>query len=383
MLTTPAGTRRVCVRCVMDTSDPEIRFSADGTCNHCAAYVEMASRMLRRDEVGAAELQHVVATMKEEGRGKPYDCVIGVSGGVDSTYVAWKLKELGLRPLAAHMDNGWNAELAVHNIERVLKALKVDLHTVVLDWNEFRDLQLSFLKASVPDGEIPTDHAINAVLYATAKRAKTRFIVNGANVVTEGILPLLWTYGPGDWKYISGIQRQFGTVKLRRYPHYGYAQMYYYHGLKRMRSLRLLDYVPYVKADARALLETELGWRDYGGKHHESIYTRFFQGYILPKKFNIDKRRAHLSTLICSGQVTREAALAELQSEPYPVDLQEADREYVSKKLGLTDAQFSELMSRPTRTYRDYPTSYARHQQLIQIARVARKLRILPGRVSR
>jgi N-acetyl sugar amidotransferase len=374
---------RTCVRCIMDTTDPEIVFDEHGMCNHCTQYIATAKVLLKRDERGQRELAQIVEQMKAEGRGKAYDCVLGVSGGVDSTYAAYVLKQMGVRPLAVHMDNGWNAELAVHNIERTLKTLGVDLHTDVLDWEEFKDLQVSFLRASVPDGEIPTDHAIGAVLYRAAATHGVRHVVHGANVVTEGILPIRWTYGPGDWRYIRSVHARFGRVKLRTFPHYGYTSLYYYVGVRRMRQIRLLDFVPYVKEDAKALLERELGWRDYGGKHHESIYTRFFQGYILPKKFGIDKRKAHLSTLICSGQVTREQALEEMQTEPYPADLQAQDREYVVKKLGLTQAEFDAIMALPVKVFRDYPNSVVRHRRLLALARLARKLKVLPGRVSR
>ncbi|MBI3097496.1 MAG: glycosyltransferase [Planctomycetes bacterium] len=313
---------RVCTRCLMDTSDPLIEFDRGGRCNHCRGYDQLAAKFLRHGPEGAAELAGLVQDIKRAGRGREYDCVIGVSGGVDSSYLAWVVHRLGLRPLAVHMDNGWDSELAVHNIERVLKQLNIDLYTYVVDWEEFRDLHLAFLRASVPDAEIPTDHAILAVIFRVAAARRIRF----------------------------------GKVPLRSYPAYTRWDWLRYAIVRRLRVLQLLNYVSYTRREAIRTLEDDLGWRNYGGKHFESVYTRFFQGYILPKKFNIDKRRAHLSTLICSGQITREDALQELGRNPYLGAEAEADREYVVKKLGLTDREFGEILNSPARTSADYPT---------------------------
>jgi len=348
----------------MDTSDPDIFFDEQGVCNHCHLYGELEAKYCHQGAVGKRLLAETVDRIRADGRGRSYDCLIGVSGGVDSTYVAYLVKQAGLRPLAVHVDNGWNSELAVKNIENVLTHLGIDLYTQVLDWDTFRDLQLAFLRASVPDAEIPTDHAIGGVLYRMAAKHGLRHIISGSNIVTEGMLPARWVYGVADWSYIRAIHAQFGTRPLRNFPHYSLTDLAWYTGVRRIRSFRILDYVPYVKADAMHTLQTELGWKNYGGKHHESIYTRFFQGYILPRKFNIDKRRSHLSTLICAGQLSREEASAELTTSPYPEALQAEDREYVLKKFSLSSQEFDAIMTAPVKSYRDYPNHQVRRDQV-------------------
>jgi N-acetyl sugar amidotransferase len=361
---------RRCTRCIMDTTDPDIRFDAQGHCNHCRAYFERAERELVRPEARERALSQVVDEIRVAGKGHDYDCIIGVSGGVDSTYTAYTAAKLGLRPLAVHLDNGWNSEQAVRNIERTLAALKIDLFTHVLDWDEFRDLQVAFLKGSTPDGEIPTDHAIVALLYGAAAKHGVKYIVDGRNLTTEGILPPSWSQGHGDWKYIRSVHAQFGTRPLRRFPHYGIAELAYYTMVRRLRNVSLLNYVPYVKADAMATIERELGWEYYGGKHYESVYTRFYQGYVLPAKFGIDKRIAHLSTLVCSGQLSRDAAIAELDKPVYPEGLLDIDRRFALKKLELCEADFAAIMALPVRSYWDYP-SY-RKNPLFKSTRVMR-----------
>lgn len=348
---------RVCTRCVMDTSDPDIRFDADGVCHHCHEYDRLVRERLLTGAARDVALEGIVAQIKADGAGKPYDCVIGVSGGVDSSYVAYLVKQFGLRPLALHLDNGWNSELAVSNISNQLKILGIDLQTHVIDWEEFKDIQLAMLRASTPDSEIPTDHAISALMFQTAERIGVRHIVTGCNVRTETHLPPAWSRGHGDWVYIRSVHRRFGTRPIRTFPHLTYLQI---RRLNRKQVVTdLLDYVDYVKKDAKAMLIRELGWRDYGGKHFESIYTRFYQGYILPKKFGFDKRRSHLSSLICSGEITRAIALENLKQEPYPVELQREDRAYAAKKFGLTDAELEAILRAPPKTFWDYP-SYAK-----------------------
>ncbi|GAB4503735.1 MAG: N-acetyl sugar amidotransferase [Anaerolineales bacterium] len=349
---------RICTRCIMDTSDPQIVFDENGVCNHCHDYDRQMAQKVIPGEAGRAYLERLVERMKRDGRGKPYDCIIGVSGGVDSTYVAYLVKKkMGLRPLAVHMDNGWDSELAVKNIEEALKRLGIDLYTEVLDWEEFRDLQVAFLKASTPDSEIPSDHAIWAVLGNMADKLKVKYIVSGFNVRTESHLPRPWSYGHFDWKYIRSVHKRFGSRPLKTFPHIGFFT--YYRRLLTHRRVDILNYIDYDKAEAMRILEKELGWRYYGGKHHESIYTRFYQGYILPTKFGYDKRRCHLSSLVCSGAMTRHAALAELDKPTYAPAAQEEDREYVIKKLGLTDAEFQAILDAPKKSFWDYP-SYSR-----------------------
>jgi len=296
--------------------------------------------------------------MRQAGEGKPYDCVIGVSGGVDSTYVAWLVKGLGLRPLAVHLDNGWNSELAVANIEKTLKTLGIDLFTHVIDWEEFRDLQVSFLEASTPDGEVPTDHAIFALLYEMAARHGVRYVITGTNVATEAVLPQKWGYGYFDWRYIKDVHRRFGSARLSTYPHFSLLGLFSYVFLRRIRLVSILNYIDYDKAQAMDVLQKQLGWTYYGGKHYESIYTRFYQAYLLPRKFDIDKRKAHYSTLINSGQMTREQALAALQEPVYPQHLLEQDRAYTIKKLALSAEQFEAIMRTANKTFEDYRTNH-------------------------
>lgn len=345
-----------CTRCLMDTTDPDIIFDGNGHCNHCRRY---ALKLKNRPSVVERqnELEKLVSKIKKDGKNKEYDCVIGVSGGVDSTYVAYLVKQLGLRPLAVHMDNGWNSELAVSNIEKFLKKLGIDLCTVVLDWDEFKDLQLSFLKASTSDAEIPTDHAIWAVLNRTAAEIGIRYVILADNWTTELILPPSWTYGVLDWQYIKSVHAMFGKKPLKKFPHLGFFdQHFFYRFVKKVEVVHLLDYVTFEKQEVMRILEQELDWRPYGGKHYESIYTRFFQGYILPRKFNIDKRKAHLSSLIMANQITRDEALAELQHPPYAGYMLEEDMEYFHKKLELTGDEFDAILSSPPKTHKDYQT---------------------------
>ncbi len=341
----------------MDTTDPDIVFDENGVCNHCHDHDRLMKQKVITGKPGEEYLQKLVEQMKRDGRGKPYDCLIGVSGGVDSTYVAYLVKKMGLRPLAVHMDNGWDSELAVKNIEETLKRLGIDLHTEVLDWEEFKSLQVAFLKSSTPDSEIPSDHAIWAVLGDLADKLKVKYIISGFNVRTETHLPRAWSQGHFDWKYIRSVNQLFGRGKLKTFPHIGFFT--YYRRLLTHRRVDILNYIDFNKTEAMKILEQELGWRYYGGKHYESIYTRFYQGYILPTKFGYDKRRSHLSSLICSGETTRESALKELDKPTYQPSMQEEDREYVVKKLGLNDDEFEAILNAPKKTFWDYP-SYGR-----------------------
>ncbi len=347
---------QICVYCVMDTTDPVIVFDNASVCNHCKEYAERARRELHLGEQGLKELSELISVIKKNGENKEYDCVIGLSGGVDSTLVAYMVKQAGLRPLAVHLDNGWDDELAVANIEKTVKKLDADLYTKVIDWDVFKDLHLAFLKASEPNSEIPTDHAIVATLFHTAAEKGIKYIIHGGNIVSEAIMPRSWGYDAQDFFYIKAIHKKFGNTSLISFPHLDLLHWIYFLFIRRIRYIPLLNYVPYVKKDAKVLLEKELGWEDYGSKHFESVYTRFFQGYILPKKFGFDKRRAHLSTLICSRQITRDEALKELEHNPYPTEkMMNDDKEYVLKKLGLSDEEFENIMAIPLKTYKDYP----------------------------
>lgn len=340
----------------MDSSDPDISFDDTGVCNHCQRYFDRAPLELFHDSNGKERLESTIQQIKMEGKKKPYDCLIGVSGGLDSTMVALRCKELGLRPLAIHLDNGWNTELSVHNVEKCLRKLNIDLVTYVVNWEEFRDIQLSFLKASVPNLEIPTDHAITALLFQSAIKRNIRYIISGSNLETEGIMPRAWVYDHRDYRNLKSIHNRFGTVKIKSFPRYGLFDFAYYFGIRRIKFLKILNYAPYNKAEAKKLLQSELGWEDYGGKHYESIFTRFFQGYILPKKFQFDKRRAHLSTLICSKQITREEALHEMEKSPYPEDLFKEDYHFFCKKFNLTPEELDSILQQENRKHTDFPS---------------------------
>lgn len=343
----------------MDTTDPDIRFDDKGVCSHCHTYdtAVRSESYLKKKMPGA--LARLLENIKREGRGKQCDCVIGVSGGVDSTYTAYIVKKMGLRPLAVHLDNGWDSELAVTNIEKTLKKLDIDLYTHVLDWQEFRDLQIAFLKASTPDSEIPTDHAILAVLYMVAAQKGIRFILSGHNTATESGGVPSWSQGHGDWRYIRSIHKIFGTMPLKSFPHYGPLRFIYYTLIKRIKWIPILDYFDYDKKQALEVLQNELGWKYYGAKHYESIYTRFYQGYILPHKFGFDKKICHFSSLIWSGQMPRQAALDDMAKSDYPPELQKQDMEFVFKKLEMTGEEFERIMKQDTKSFWDYP-SYKR-----------------------
>jgi N-acetyl sugar amidotransferase len=365
----------------MDTTDPEIEFDEKGVCNHCREFELLARERVFTGGTAQKQLEAISKRIKEEGEGKEYDCIVGVSGGLDSTFVAYTVKRLGLRALAVHVDNGWDSELAVKNIEKVLKSLDMDLYTHVLDWEEFKDLQVSFLKASTPDAEAPTDHAIAAVLFQEAAKLGIRYVISGGNVVSEAIMPRSWAYGMSDWRYIRSVHRRFGTVPLKTFAHFSLADLMRYVWLHKIRFVRLLNYLPYQREQAIETLERELGWKYYGGKHHESIYTRFFQGYILPKKFNIDKRKAHLSTLINAGQMTRGEALERMEHDPYSEETQKSDREYVIKKLGLTEDEFERIMSLPVKRFSDYPNYYSVLNRTRWLITLAKRLGILPRNI--
>lgn len=354
-----------CSRCVMNSgADHDLTLNDQGLCHHCERYDRLFPIRVVGGEAGHRAMEALVSRVRREGRGREYDCVIGVSGGADSTYVAHLVREYGLRPLAIHLDNGWNSELAVKNIQQVLERLGIDLHTHVLEWEEFRDLQVAFLRASTPDGEIPTDHAIFATLWREAARRRIRYIFSGMNFATESTSVPSWAYGHSDWRYIRDVHRRHGRVTLKSYPHFSLGRLVYWNAIRGIRTVSVLNYTDYHKATATALLEQRYGWRNYGGKHHESIYTRFFQGYLLPTKFGIDKRFGHLSDLIRSGQATRADALRELEAPTYSPALQQEDRVYVCKKLGLAQAEFEDILRAPRRTFRDYRNSYAQVQFL-------------------
>jgi N-acetyl sugar amidotransferase len=344
-----------CSISVMDTiADSDISFDEKGICNYYYEYVKAEKESVFKDKIGEEKILSMVNTIKKAGEGKPYDCIMGLSGGVDSTYIALLAKKYGLRPLAVHFDNGWNSELAVMNIENIISKLGFDLFTYVINWNEFKDLQLAYLQASVVDIEAITDHAIFASLYRIAGEKNIKYILSGTNVQTENTLPKSWIFPKTDHVNIKSIHAAYGKIPLTNFPFMDAKVKRYYQNIKKIQSWSMLNYLDYNKEKVKMLIQKELSWRDYGGKHYESIWTRFYQGYILPTKFNIDKRKAHLSDLIFSGQITKAAALEILKQPIFDAQQQKTDFTFILKKLDLTEAAFTTIMQTPPRSHYDF-----------------------------
>jgi len=344
---------QVCTKTVMDNTDPDILFDEHGVSNWWHDY--QAILQTRPNEERLAErLEESLRKIKESGKGKTYDCILGLSGGVDSSYMAYLAKKWSLRPLVVHFDNGWNDELAVGNIEVIVKKLGFPLHTFVMNWPEFRDLQRAYFKASVLDLDIPTDHMIFGALYKIALEHRIKYVLSGNNFATEWLLPPAWYYSKFDLVNLTGIHRAFGEIPMKHLPKLGVWQSLYYQRVKVIQDLKILELVPYKKMEAKQFLIDEFGWRDYGGKHYESVFTRFYQGYILPTKYGIDKRKAHLSNLICNGEITRAEALEELSKSTDDLGRQKADKRYVAKKLGWSEAEFEDILSLPPRPHEEF-----------------------------
>lgn len=350
---------QICTKCIMDTTDPEITFDEEGVCNHCRFFEQVLSKNWFPDERGQKLLHEIVKKIQSEGKGKKYDCIIGLSGGVDSSYLAYKAVELGLRPLAVHVDAGWNSEIAVQNINKICQVLQIDLVTEVIDWEEMRDLQLAFLKSGVPNQDIPQDHAFFAALYKFAVKNDIKYVLSGSNYATECILPSSWGYNAMDARHLKAIHKRFGQRELKRYPTISFFSYYFYFPyVKKMKVVKLLNYMPYSKEAAIKELENKIGWQYYGGKHYESRFTKFFQAYYLPTRFGFDKRKAHLSSMIVTGLITREEALNEMKKELYPAEEFIADKKYILDKLGITDEEFEKYMTMPLKSHFDYPTNH-------------------------
>ena len=346
---------QTCTRCVMDTTDPEITFDEKGVCNHCHSYDAAIKTQIFSGKEGERKMVQLARDIKESvPKGQKYDCLIGVSGGIDSSYVAYLCKEYGLSPLAFHLDNEYNDPISVENIKKITEKLHIDLITKRVDWDEYRDIQLAFLYASVPDCEVPTDYAINALFHELADQYNLKYIIHGGNIRTESPLPRTWSQGHFDWKYIESINKRFGHTELTSFPRISPVGNYL--NTQRHKVVSLLNYADYNKQTAMKVLEARFGWKYYGGKHYESIYTRFYQGYILPKKFGFDKRKMHFSSLICSGEMTRDQALIELRKEPYPLEQQYEDLAFVCKKFGISSKEFERIMNLPKKNFGDYPS---------------------------
>jgi len=354
-------TYQICTNCIMDTSDPEISFDENGVCNHCRRFENELKQRWFPNKEGKKKLDAIIANIKEDGTGKDYDCVIGLSGGVDSSYLAYMLKTQypDLRMLAIHIDGGWNSELAVHNIENIVKILDIDLYTGVINWEEMKDLQLAYFKSQLANQDVPQDHAFFATLYDVADKHNIKYFLTGGNLATESILPSSWGYNAMDGKQLRAVHKKFGKIKLKDYTTVSFFKKHiYYPFIKKFKIIRPLDFWPYNKDEAKQTIMEKINWRDYGGKHHESRFTKFFQAHWLPTKFGYDKRRAHLASLIVSGQISREEALKEMGKPLYDPKELEEDIEFLSKKMGLSVEGFKEIMKMPNKTFRDYPSDY-------------------------
>lgn len=366
---------RECTYCVMDTSDPEITFDADGRCNHCLAFEADAPDWWFPNEEGERRLKVILGGIKEAGKGKGYDSVLGLSGGVDSSFLALKAQEWGLRPLVVHVDAGWNSELAVQNIERVVKHTGFELHTHVVDWEDMRRLHLSFLKSGVANQGAPQDHAFFAGLYQFAVENDVKYVLNGGNLATEGIFPTSW-HGPAmDAVSLKAIHKEYGDGPPESYPMIGtFKYFIWYPIVKGMTPVRPLNYIPYSKDIAIEYLKETVGWRPYERKHGESLFTKFFQNYYLPTKFGFDKRRPHLSSLIVAGSMTRDEAKALLEQPLYDPTELARDREYLCRKLRISVDEFRGLMDAPIHSHRDFPTWERRYNALKKLRSVATKV---------
>ncbi len=345
----------------MDTTDPDIVFDEDGICSHCHYFDNVRRPNWFPNQKGRKMLEDKISEIKESRKGYQYDCMIGLSGGVDSSYLAYVLKkEYNLRMLAVHVDAGWNSELAVSNIENIVKKLNIDLYTHVVDWQEMKSLQVAFLKSGVVNQDTPQDHAFFAALYKAAKKFQIKDFFVGQNIQTESILPKSWQgLSAMDTVQLKYINNKFGKKRLKRFPVVSlFEQHIYYPRIYGFKKIIPLNYMPYNKDKAKDIIIKELGWRDYGVKHGESKWTKFFQSYFLPSKCGFDKRRAHLSSLVLAGEITRDAALREIKTKVYTNDRQiKEDKEYVAKKLGISVKELESYVDGQCIHFSKYPNA--------------------------
>ena len=348
---------QICSNCVMDTTDSKITFDENGMCDHCQDFYNNVLPNWHTDERGKKELQKIVEKIKEDGKNRDFDCIIGMSGGADSSYLLHlAVKEFGLRPLVFHVDGGWNSELAVNNINVMIDKLGLDLYTEVINWEEMKDFQLSFFKSGIASIDIPQDHAFIATLYNFADKHNIKYILNGGNISTECVRnPMEWLYYGTDMALIKDIRKKFGTIPLKTYPFSSvWRHKIYLRYIRGVEVVKPLNYVPYIKDEAMDFLNKEYGWQPYPQKHFESRFTKFFEGYWLPKKFGYDTRRVQYSSLILTEQMTREAALEKLKQPAIDPDEAKLDFEYVATKLDITTDELQKYMDAPNKTYKDY-----------------------------
>ncbi|MFC0304849.1 N-acetyl sugar amidotransferase [Rhizorhabdus histidinilytica] len=364
--------QQICNRCIMDTTAPDIRFDEDGNCNYCSSFLAKREKHIASDENRRIErLSALVGMVKAAGKGKRYDCIIGLSGGVDSSWTLVQAVRLGLRPLAVHMDSGWNSELAQSNISNLVRGLGVDLYTHVIDWPEIRGLMDAFFDADVIDVEVLYDNAMLAVNYKQARRYGLKYILAGTNIATEGVdIPKAWNWYKSDKTNIVGISKRFGGPKLKSFPSIGTFDMARYLIFNKIKWISFLDLLDYKKYQALEILKDEFSYKPYPHKHYESVFTRFYQGYILPYKFNVDKRKPHLSSLIMGGEMTRDEALERAAGIAYLSEAEmEADRRYFIKKMGWSEEKFRDYMGRGEKPHTDYPSEVRLYQNLLFLYR--------------
>lgn len=359
---------QICLRCVMDTSAPDIEFDSHGICNYCTEFLEQCGPVLNEDIADKnRKLASLISSIKNDGKGKPYDCVVGVSGGVDSSWVLVKVVEYGLRPLTVHMDNGWNSELAQNNIENLVNGMGLDLFTHVIDWEEYRSLMQAFFSADVVDIELLYDNAMLAVNYSQAQKYGLKYILSGSNKSSEGIrIPRSWAWHKFDFRNIKSIGRMFGEVKISSFPGIGTFGRAWHEVICNRRWISFLDYLNYDKFKAMDELSKTFKYKPYPYKHYESIFTRLYQGYILPNKFGIDKRRMHFSTLIMSGQMSRELALNDLSNIPYSsLESLNEDINYFLKKMKWDISDLQDYLSRTRIEHDAYPSERYLYERLV------------------
>ncbi len=348
---------KVCTNCVMDTTDSKIIFDENGVCDHCNTFYKDILPKWHTDERGDKALKEIIEKIKKEGEGKDFDCLMGMSGGIDSSYLLYVMKEkYGLRPLVFHVDAGWNSQIAVNNIERLVDGLGLDLYTEVINWEEIKDLQLAFFKSGVSHIDTPQDHAFFATMYKFASKHNIKYILTGGNYSTECVRnPLEWMYYQSDSIQLRDIYKKHGTGKLKDYPVTNILwHKVYLPYVKKIKLIRPLDFVPYDKDEAMQFLVDEFGYQKYPQKHFESRFTRFYESYWLPKKFGFDTRKVQYSSLILTDQMTRDEALEMLKSPAYNPETIQQDFEYIATKLGISVAELQSYMDAPNKTYKDY-----------------------------
>jgi N-acetyl sugar amidotransferase len=349
---------QICSNCIMDTTDPDITFDERGWCDYCRNFYKNILPNWYPNEQGEKVLAPIIDKIKKDGQERDHDCLIGISGGIDSSYVAYISKEkYGLKPLLFHVDAGWNTQVSVNNIQRLVDGLGLDLYTEVVDWSEMKDLQLAFFKAQVPNIDIPQDLSFFSALYSFAVKNNVKYILTGGNYSTECVRePNEWgAYYPTDMRFVKDIHRRFGQRPLKTFPAADiFKYKLYYRYIKGLKVVKPLNYIPYIKEDAIKELTDRFGWQKYAQKHHESRFTKFVECFWLPKKFGYERRKAHLSSLILTNQMTREEALERIAKPEIDEQTMMQEFEYVAKKLDLTVSEFQELFEGKNKNYRDY-----------------------------